>query len=42
VLALFTDTEVNGFFNELSANARCSETALRQLEETMESPDDLN
>ena len=24
VLALFTDTEVNGFFNELSANARCS------------------
>ena len=41
VLALFTDTEVNGFFNELSANACCSETALRQLEETMASPDDF-
>ena len=41
VLALFTDTEINGFFNELSANTHCSETALRQLEETMESPDDF-
>ena len=41
VLALFTDTEVNGFFNELSANARCSETALRHLEETMEASDDF-
>jgi len=41
VLALFTDTELNGFFNELSASPLCSETALRQLEVCPKSLDDL-
>ena len=41
VLALFTDTEINSFLSELTADTRCSEEALRQLEETREPPEDL-
>lgn len=40
VLALFTDEEVNSFLSELTADPRCSEEALRQLEESTDSPED--
>ena len=37
VLALFLPEELNPFFGELTADPRCSEAALRQLEETLPS-----
>jgi hypothetical protein len=43
VLALFFPEELNRFLGELTADPRCSEEALRQLEETptlVETPDD--